>query len=376
MSSGQTESRVAGATLPVTVIIPAYNRADTVARAVTSALAQQPAPPAEVLVVDDASADDTAEVAERAGAQVVRHDVNRGAGAARNTGLSRAEQPWIAFLDSDDEWLPHHLAWLWPDRAEHVLVASSALSCTPNGQQRYVGPPESGGRALRSPADVATCSILVTSAVLARRDEVDDAGRFSEAYEPQPQVEDIDLWLRLLERGTGFVSARVSVLYHERAEQSPGAGNALQAARRRVLESYSARPWFRPQLLDAWDGVMSWDAARSAQRSGEGRLALRHLTRVARSPEGARAILGELGVRYRARRRSSQVTRSGAYTLAVVDAAAPDEPPPASFELVVPPGRTKLARYGALARRPAAAVLVAGRAERILVRALGMRPVG
>ena len=100
--------------LPVTVIIPAYNRADTVAQAVASALAQHPAPPAEVLVVDDGSADDTAEVAERAGARVVRHAVNQRLGAARNTGLSHATQPWIALLDSDDEWLPHHLASLWP----------------------------------------------------------------------------------------------------------------------------------------------------------------------------------------------------------------------------------------------------------------------
>jgi hypothetical protein len=368
-------ARAEGDPLPITVIIPAYNRAGTVARAVASALAQRPAPPAEVVVVDDGSADDTAEVARHAGARVVRHRVNRRLGAARNTGLSNATQPWIALLDSDDEWLPHHLASLWPLRGSHVLLAGSALRCAPDGGQLHLGPPEPGGRALRSPADVATSSIVVVSAVLARRDAVESAGGFREFPGPLHGVEDIDLWLRLLEHGTGYVSARVSVLYHEHAGQMSSDGNRLQIARRVVLASYAARPWFRPQLLDAWDGVMEWDTARLAQRSGDGRGALRHLGRVARNPNRLRALLRELRVRQAARRRSSQITRSGTHTLAVVDPAAAPILPPAGFTVVVPRGRTKLARYAALARRPAAAVLVYGRAERMLVRILGMRAV-
>lgn len=368
-------ARAEGNPLPITVIIPAYNRADTVARAVGSALAQRPSRPAEVVVVDDGSADDTAEVARLAGARVVRHSVNRRLGAARNTGLSNATQPWIALLDSDDEWLPHHLASLWPLRGPHVLLAASALRCAPDGQQLHLGPPEPGGRALRSAADVATSSIIVVSAVIVRRDAVESAGGFREFHGPLHGVEDVDLWLRLLEHGTGYVSARVSVLYHEHGAQMSSDGNRLQIARRMVLESYAARPWFRRELLDAWDGVMGWDAARLAQRSGDGRLALRHLGRVARSPKRLGALLRELRVRHAARRLSSQVTRSGTQTLAVVDPGAVPVLPPAGFTVVVPPGRTKLARYVALARRPAAAVLVGGRAERMLARILGMRPI-
>ena len=278
-------ARAEGDPLPITVIIPAYNRADTVARAVASALAQRPSRPAEVVVVDDGSADDTAEVARRAGARVIRHSVNRRLGAARNTGLSNATQPWIALLDSDDEWLPHHLALLWPLRGRHVLLAASALRCSPDGQHLHLGPPEPGGRALRSAADVAASSIIVVSAVIVRRDAVESAGGFREFHGPLHGVEDVDLWLRLLEHGTGYVSARVSVLYHEHGAQMSSDGNRLQLARRMVLESYSARPWFRPQLLDEWDGVMGWDAARLASESGDGRVALRHLGRVARRSE-------------------------------------------------------------------------------------------
>ncbi|MEA2293682.1 MAG: hypothetical protein QOE86_1321, partial [Solirubrobacteraceae bacterium] len=59
-------------TLPVSVVVPAHDSAGTVARAVRSALEQVPAAPSEVIVVDDASADGTAEAAEAAGARVVR----------------------------------------------------------------------------------------------------------------------------------------------------------------------------------------------------------------------------------------------------------------------------------------------------------------
>jgi glycosyltransferase involved in cell wall biosynthesis len=363
------------ASLPISVIIPAYNRAQTVARAVASAASQRPAPPAEIIVVDDGSSDDTAEAARSAGARVVRHDDNLGVGASRNTGLEHASQPWIALLDSDDEWLPHHLAFLWPLRADHAFVASSALRCTAGGDQRHVGPPEKGGRRLQSPADVATSSVVLTSAVLGRRDAIEAVGRFRGFHGQMNGVEDVDLWLRLLEQGTGYVSDHVSVLYHEHAGQMTADSNRLQVARRKVLESYADRAWFRPALLDAWDGVMGWDAARLAHRTGDRRRALRHLADVVRRPRRTRALLIELRVRHRARRRSWRILPSGASTLAVVDPKRADAPPPPGFAVVVPPGRTKLSRYAALVRRPAAAMVVDGQAERVLARALGMRAV-
>src|SRR3954452_17493718 len=98
--------------LPVSVVIPASRRPDLVRRAVASALAQRPVPPAEVIVVDDASGDDTAEVARQAGATVIVNPEDLGAGATRNAGIEAASRPWIALLDSDDEWLPEHLGRL------------------------------------------------------------------------------------------------------------------------------------------------------------------------------------------------------------------------------------------------------------------------
>ena len=97
----------------VSVVIAAYNRASTVDRAITSAL-RQTLPADEIIVVDDGSTDDTCNIVESLAAQdarikLLREKTNRGGGAARNVGLAAAQGEFIAFLDSDDEWLPGHL---------------------------------------------------------------------------------------------------------------------------------------------------------------------------------------------------------------------------------------------------------------------------
>ena len=127
VADGRSTRDSAPAKLPVSVIIPAFNRADTLPRALHSILAQRPAVPTEIIVVDDHSEDESATVAATLGARVIRHDRNQGAAAARNTAVTAAGQPWLATLDSDDEWLPDHLATLWPLRAGHVLVAGAGV---------------------------------------------------------------------------------------------------------------------------------------------------------------------------------------------------------------------------------------------------------
>src|ERR1700704_1147115 len=113
-------------TLPVTVVIPAYQRAAMVERAIRSVQAQR-ARPAEVIVVDDASGDDTGPRAASLGAHLITPEQNQGEGAARNTGLQAAAHDWVALLDCDDEWLPTHLETLWAVRDGHVLIGTAVL---------------------------------------------------------------------------------------------------------------------------------------------------------------------------------------------------------------------------------------------------------
>lgn len=91
----------------VSVIIPAFNRADTIYRAIKSVLAQK-YEELEIIVVDDASTDNTEEVVrgfQDKRVRYLRQSENRGAAAARNAGIEAARGEFAAFLDSDDEWL-------------------------------------------------------------------------------------------------------------------------------------------------------------------------------------------------------------------------------------------------------------------------------
>ena len=91
------------------VVIPAYNAAATLNRAVDSVRAQS-SPAHEIIVVDDGSHDDTAHIAESYGAGVrVIRQVNSGVSAARNAGVEAATGDWLAFLDADDWYLPERL---------------------------------------------------------------------------------------------------------------------------------------------------------------------------------------------------------------------------------------------------------------------------
>ena len=92
----------------VSVIIPTYNRAHTLGRAIDSVL-HQTHPADEIIIVDDGSTDDTAALLENYSDLIHLEQKNAGVSTARNTGIAQASSSWIALLDSDDEWLPSKL---------------------------------------------------------------------------------------------------------------------------------------------------------------------------------------------------------------------------------------------------------------------------
>lgn len=108
-------------TVRFSVVIPTHNRRRLAERAIASVLAQE-LPADEVIVVDDGSTDDTAEVLGRRTDIVFVSQPNGGAASARNTGWRAASHPWVAFLDSDDEWRPDHL-----QRTAAAIEATSAI---------------------------------------------------------------------------------------------------------------------------------------------------------------------------------------------------------------------------------------------------------
>jgi len=110
-------------TVDVTVVIPTCGRLDMLSCSVGAALGQQGVE-VEVVVVDDASEDDTASWAAAVGdprLRLVRHASRQGVGAARNSGIAAARGPWVAFLDDDDVWAP--------DKVNRQLAAAAESGC-------------------------------------------------------------------------------------------------------------------------------------------------------------------------------------------------------------------------------------------------------
>jgi glycosyltransferase involved in cell wall biosynthesis len=91
-----------------TVVIPTYNNAEHIARTLDS-VCSQTLKPHQVIVIDDGSTDNTAQIVKKYDNVEYIHQENAGASSARNTGIENATGQWIAFLDADDEWLPEYL---------------------------------------------------------------------------------------------------------------------------------------------------------------------------------------------------------------------------------------------------------------------------
>jgi GT2 family glycosyltransferase len=303
-------------TLPISVIIPAYQRSAVLPRAIASALAQS-LPPAEIVVVDDGSTDSTAEVARLLGVRVVRHTRNRGTATARNTGVETATQPWVALLDSDDEWLPHHLATAWSLRSGHVLVATSALRWDDTGERHHVhGPPGRRPLVLRSPAPlVFPGNFLPASGVLVRREIVQLVGGFRRP----DAVEDLDLWLRVLEHGTGIASPAVTVVYHVHDRQSSRDAAPMQARHLLVANRCVGSPWWSPALVERWHATATWNNVRSSLRQRQTGEAVRHAAWIAARPRRVIAVARGSLFRARLRRRTREALAAGVRPAAMVD---------------------------------------------------------
>jgi len=206
-------------TVLFSAIIPAYNQAAFLRRAVDSALAQAVPGDIEVIVVDDESTDATPDVAAEFGARIryVRQ-ANRREGAARNTGAAQATGVYFAFLDSDDYWLPGKLAGDLArfEQADHpALVYSRGRNVDPADRRI-------GERRLSNPqGDVfwhlAREAFIPMSTVAVRADAFRACGGFVEDRDLSGTA-DWELWLRLAARWpVGFVPQTATCIrVHER----------------------------------------------------------------------------------------------------------------------------------------------------------------
>jgi glycosyltransferase involved in cell wall biosynthesis len=185
----------------VSVVVPTHNRSQLLALTLGSVLRQREVD-LEVIVVDDGSSDDTADVVAGLGdarIRVVRHDTPQGVAAARNRGIAEAAGRWVAFLDDDDLWAPDKLArqlqaahqsgrdWVYTG----AVVIDDALEVLGGAPPE---PPERVRELLLRYDAVPGGG----SNVLVRRDTLASAGPFDTRLR---NTEDWEMWIRLAKLG-------------------------------------------------------------------------------------------------------------------------------------------------------------------------------
>lgn len=181
----------------VSVIIPTYNRAHLLPRALDSVL-NQTFTDFEVLVVDDCSSDDPASVVAGYHDSRLRYLLqprNQGVAAARNRGMREARAPFVAFLDDDDEWFPEKLAMqvdvFRRAPADLGLIYTGVETVSDDGQ-RAVRIPTARGNLYR---EFLVRNLLHGgSSAMVRRNVITSVGFFDEDL---PAIEDYDYWLRI-----------------------------------------------------------------------------------------------------------------------------------------------------------------------------------
>lgn len=212
----------------ISAVIPLYNKAPYVARALESVLAQT-VPAIEAIVVDDGSTDGGGDIAAgyaKRGVRLIRQE-NQGVSAARNRGIDEAQSDLIAFLDADDEWLPGFLATIARLTAVYPACGAyaQAVNLVATGGKRWThvcdGIPAFPWEGLipnyfRSAPTYPVCA----SAVAVPRYVFDDVGLFPVGV---AHGEDIDMWTRIALKYRMCLSTQVGAVYHKEAENRTNA---------------------------------------------------------------------------------------------------------------------------------------------------------
>ncbi|MCB1865445.1 MAG: glycosyltransferase family 2 protein [Chromatiales bacterium] len=219
----------------VSVVIPTYNRAYVLARAVDSVLAQT-FQDFELLIVDDGSTDSTAALARRyvdLAPDKVRYltQPHFNVASARNRGVRHARGELLAFLDSDDQWHPEKLQRQigFLERSGVALVHTGrTLTRTPgNRRDRIRSFPQ---RLARSSRELLSASANVAMTVMVRRAALDRVGLFDEMLNT---TQDLDLWLRIArEFDIGVIDA--PLVHSFKLEDSHMAANPVQTYHDRI----------------------------------------------------------------------------------------------------------------------------------------------
>jgi len=262
----------------VSIIIPTYNRPELLRRALGTALGQTYGN-LEVIVVDDCSTVDARPVIEEfkdIRLRLIRHERNRGAPTARNTGISAAKGRYVAFLDDDDEWLPNKVEAQVDDLRRKGRYKVSFCQRQFGREGRGVtdaSPPGFDGDHLSEV--LAGENISSTSCVLLEKECLEAVGGFRADL---PCLQDWELWIRLAQRYEFAYVNQVLLTKHQHVqERISGDVSKYLVARDIIYEAHRPLFWENrkalARYLQAWAGL----AIKGGRRGMAKRLYLRSL---------------------------------------------------------------------------------------------------
>ncbi len=238
-------------TVPVSVVIPTYNRANLVKEAVESVLNQKRFQPLEIIVVDDGSDDDTEGVIRSIESEllVYFYQPNCGVSSARNKGICISQGEWIAFLDSDDLWLPDKLYYHWKFCISHpdfLISQTDEIWLRGNlwhNPKKYHKKPQ--GYCFEH---LLERCLISPSAVMVHRSIFEKVGLFDENL---PACEDYDLWLRIGYRyQIGLIDRKLIVKRGGRSDQLSSRIKALDKYRIEALRKLLTREPLNQTQID------------------------------------------------------------------------------------------------------------------------------
>lgn len=236
----------------ISVIIPTFNRSAVLRQAMASVLSQK-GPSFELIVVDDGSTDDTRQMIAQNYPQVrYVYQANQGPAAARNRGVDEAQGRWIAFLDSDDRWLPGKLVaqnYFFEAYPEYRIAQTEEIWIRKGRRVNQMNKHKKKGGHIFE-ACLPLC-LISPSAVMMEKSLFIEAGRFDESY---PACEDYELWLRIASRyPVGLIPKPYIEKYGGHADQLSHAFPAMDRFRIRALQTLlmSGR-LSESQALSAW----------------------------------------------------------------------------------------------------------------------------
>jgi hypothetical protein len=259
----------------VSVIIPLFNKAPFIGRALQSVAAQTFAD-SEVIVVDDGSSDGGAKIVEQfndARVRLIKQD-NAGPGAARNRGLAEAQGELIAFLDADDEWLPEFLAdgvRLLDEGQSNAAAVVSGYVEFPDGLSREEMWRRRGLRdgLMRLDADtdpklaVALLAYLTPCTTVARADVLCKLGGFF-GRERCAYGEDAHLWLKLLLNESVIVNLKPLARIHFEASGAAQTRRSIRPIEPFLLDPREVEASCPPHLRELLSRVLAIRAFKTA----------------------------------------------------------------------------------------------------------------